>query len=188
MRINIPEDIASLFTRSILETLVVNSLGEIHNDDGPAIESGASKIWVRNNKIHRDDGPALISTSQRIWYSNGFIHRDGAPAIEHTSFCKYREWWQHGKLHRDDGPAVERNDDERWYKMGELHREDGPAISNDYHQEWFINGLRHREDGPAYISKGGGRPEYYLFNNRINKRSFTPKNIEKIKLTRVIEM
>ena len=41
-----------------------NSAGELHREDGPAIEwyNGACE-WFQNNQLHRTDGPAIEYTN-----------------------------------------------------------------------------------------------------------------------------
>jgi len=49
-----------------------NEKGEIHREDGPAVEwSDGLKQWYRNGKVHRLDGPAVISSSGESWFING---------------------------------------------------------------------------------------------------------------------
>ena len=47
--------------------------GELHREDGPAIEySDGEKSWYLNGERHRDDGPAIEwSNGYRVWYRNG---------------------------------------------------------------------------------------------------------------------
>ncbi len=47
--------------------------GELHRDDGPAIEVKRSfvKKWYRHGQLHRDDGPAVIYPSFSVWYRDG---------------------------------------------------------------------------------------------------------------------
>ena len=79
-----------------------NSTGELHRDDGPAVEdANGSKSWYQNDQCHRTDGPAIM-------WSNG-----------------NKSWWQHGLLHRADGPAIEYSDGGKaWYINGKKLTED----------------------------------------------------------------
>ena len=70
-------------------TYWVNSIGELHRVDGPAIE--------RKN-------------ANKEWYQQGRRHRVGGPAIEYENGSK--EWWIEGKRHRVDGPAIEMSNGE----------------------------------------------------------------------------
>ncbi len=65
-----------------------NDKGELHREDGPAIEyNNGTKHWYINNQLHRIDGPA----------------------IEHSDGSKY--WFKNGKRHREDGPYNEYNNE-----------------------------------------------------------------------------
>ena len=50
-----------------------NEEGQIHREDGPAIEYiGDSKSWYRNGKRHREDGPAVEhADGVEYWYLEG---------------------------------------------------------------------------------------------------------------------
>ena len=67
--------------------------GELHREDGPAIEwPNGGKWWYLNGKRHREDGPALEDANgNKEWYLNGKLHREDGPAVEHTNGDK--EWW-----------------------------------------------------------------------------------------------
>ena len=135
-----------------------NNLGQLHRDDGPAVDCNGHKWWYTNGQIHREGGlPAIECTSgTKMWYELGQLHRDGGlPAVEYASGGK--EWLVKGFRHRDGGlPAVERvNGYNKWYVNGELHREGGlPAIeciNGDV--VWFINGEELSfETGLAYMA------------------------------------
>ena len=51
----------------------LNPNGELHRDDGPAIErAGGDKEWYKNGELHRDDGPAIErADGYKAWYKNG---------------------------------------------------------------------------------------------------------------------
>ena len=123
-----------------------NNSGDLHREDGPAIEyTDGSSSWYINGKLHRDDGPALD-------YSNG-----------------YKGWYKNGKCHRESGPAIEWTDgDKCWYKEGKLHRKDGPAIEYSNVKEWWINGKLHREDGPAREFVDGIK-DYWLNGEQVKE-------------------
>ena len=98
-----------------------NKAGQLHREDGPAIEYiNGDKYWYLNGKGHRIDGPA-------VEYANGS-----------------REWYINGQPHRENGPAVEyANGTKAWYLNGKCHREDGPAIiSYDGRKSWCLNGIQ----------------------------------------------
>lgn len=50
-----------------------NEAGELHREDGPAIEGpNGDKEWFFNAKYHREDGPAVIwADGTEEWYLNG---------------------------------------------------------------------------------------------------------------------
>jgi hypothetical protein len=50
-----------------------NNKGELHRDDGPAIEyANGYKEWYKNGKLHRDDGPAVeYVNGDKEWWLNG---------------------------------------------------------------------------------------------------------------------
>jgi hypothetical protein len=50
-----------------------NDAGEIHRDDGPAVEyENGDKLWYINGKRHRIDGPAAeFIKGNNYWYLNG---------------------------------------------------------------------------------------------------------------------
>lgn len=53
-----------------------NELGELHREDGPAIESEKGKSWFKNNKRHNANGPAVINEwgHQEYWLEG--VHYD----------------------------------------------------------------------------------------------------------------
>ena len=71
-----------------------NHVGQLHRDDGPAIEySGGAKYWYRNGEVHREDGPAVIyHNGTRKWLLNGMPHRTDGPAVESGSYCEWHIW------------------------------------------------------------------------------------------------
>lgn len=80
-----------------------NAAGQLHCDDGPAVENTIFKKWYRNGLLHREDGPAIERMDgNNYWYQNGSLHRVNGPAIEFSNGD--REWWTHGMLHRIGGP------------------------------------------------------------------------------------
>jgi hypothetical protein len=54
----------------------VNNKGQIHKEDGPAIEyNSGEKRFYKNGFLHRENGPAIIfSDGAKSWYINGSIH------------------------------------------------------------------------------------------------------------------
>jgi len=50
-----------------------NNAGELHRDEGPAIEQvNGDKFWYQNGLRHRTDGAAVEWPSgNKVWYING---------------------------------------------------------------------------------------------------------------------
>jgi hypothetical protein len=50
-----------------------NSKGELHRDDGPAVEwYDGDQWWLQNGEYHREDGPAIKdSDGYKAWYIEG---------------------------------------------------------------------------------------------------------------------
>ena len=146
--------------------------GNIHRDDGPAIEdANGDKYWFVNGKRHRDDGPAIEDANgDKKWYKDGEIHREDGPAYNENGTKK---WLVDGKYHREDGPAIEfANGDKSWCINGKLHREDGPAVKwTNGDKNWYINGKLHREDGPA-VEYANGTKEWWINGVKMNEYGF----------------
>jgi hypothetical protein len=53
-----------------------NNLGQLHREDGPAIEyPNGTKLWYQNNLLHREDGPAIEwASGTREWWLNGVLY------------------------------------------------------------------------------------------------------------------
>jgi hypothetical protein len=108
-----------------------------------------SKRWYNSKgQLHREDGPAIEwRDGSKHWYINNQLHRIGGPAIERPTGDK--EWYINNRLHREDGPAIDYgNGTQEWFINGLPHRLDGPAIiyrtkhSQKSHKIWFIHGRR----------------------------------------------
>jgi hypothetical protein len=137
------------------------------------VDSEEYKRWYNSNgELHREDGPAVEYTNgDKYWYINGKLHRIDGPAIEYNN--KHKLWYINGKKHREDGPAFEyAGGYKSWYIDGKLHRVDGPAIDNiNGHKEWWIDGKRHRIDGPA-VEWSSGHEEWWINNDNYMKEQF----------------
>jgi len=151
--------------------------GQLHREDGPAIErANGTKGWWRNGKRHRDDGPAWEwADGSKMWWRNGELHRDDGPAIEWADGSK--EWWRDGiqvepfteSMDPDElealatsvlgpQPVTDEEGTVRWFWRGQLHRDDGPAVEYvNGDKSWWRNGLQHREDGPAVEWANGSK-------------------------------
>ena len=78
-----------------------------------------TKYWYLNGQLHREDGPAIEwANGSNSWCLNGHLHREGGPAVEYADGDKY--WYLNGQWHREDGPAIEcANGDKEWYLDGQ---------------------------------------------------------------------
>jgi hypothetical protein len=131
-------------TEDDVKIVYTNSLGRIHNPNGPAV------LWKKENKqeyfLHglrtRKEGPALISDEKE-------------------------EYWYLGKLGNFDpnGWTVKySNGTLEYIKAGKFHRENGPAV--EYHDggwEYYSKGVKTRADGPA-VRYSDGTVEYWYEN------------------------
>lgn len=79
------------------------------------VDEFGTKKWYLNGELHREDGPAIEYTNgTNAWWQHGKCHRIGAPAAEHANGDKY--WYVNDKLHRTDGAAIEYgNGTKDWY-------------------------------------------------------------------------
>lgn len=87
--------------------------------DGLHIDNKGTKTWYLNGEIHREDGPAIETVNgDKYWYKNGMIHREDGPAAEFADGQK--KWLKNGQFHREDGPAIEYAPGiEQWFINGE---------------------------------------------------------------------
>lgn len=164
----------------------VNKKGELHREDGPAVETlCGDKRWYQNGNRHRTDGPAIErSNGSKDWYINGLLHRSDGPAVEHANGNK--SWYVNGKLHRLDGPAIEYPNGmkEHWIDGKFLTEEQFLARTqpssasestmteySDGSKYWHnSSGQLHRTDGPAVIDNGSK----HWFQNCIRHRTDGP--------------
>lgn len=59
------------------------------------ISSSGSKEWRLNGELHREDGPAIEKSSgTKMWFRNGLHHRVDGPAIEYPDGTG--QWWLNG--------------------------------------------------------------------------------------------
>ena len=70
--------------------------GEVHREDGPAVEDpNGDKYWFLNGEHHREDGPAIEhADGRKEWLLNDIHHREDGPAIEFID--GYKGWWLNG--------------------------------------------------------------------------------------------
>lgn len=101
--------------------------GELHRDDGPAVEeNNGNTKWFRNGLQHRDDGPAILYPEYKeAWLIMGHYHRIAGPAIKYADGRE--EWYSYGQLDRKDGPAVTcANGKKEWYEGGKYIKSEHP--------------------------------------------------------------
>ena len=57
---------------------------------------GTRRYYNSAGQMHRDDGPAVeYADGTKGWYQNGLLHRTDGPAIEWAHGIN--EWWLNGK-------------------------------------------------------------------------------------------
>lgn len=68
------------------DTRWFNLEGELHREDGPAIEyKDGSKYYYIKGKRHREDGPAIVyENGDKVYYMNDKLHREDGPAMEYA--------------------------------------------------------------------------------------------------------
>jgi hypothetical protein len=87
-------------------------------------EDGAVRFYNENGQLHREDGPAVEYCKSKHgggnrWFYNGQKHRIGGPAVTHEDGTT--EWWEHGARHRIDGMAIENSQGGgRWFYRGKF--------------------------------------------------------------------
>ena len=74
--------------------------GELHRDDGPAVDTQGTIEWRQHGQLHREHGPARVlrysgTTSEVTWARNGHLHRLDGPAVVLRG---RQEWWADGEL------------------------------------------------------------------------------------------
>ena len=55
-----------------------------------------TKRWWLNGELHREDGPAVeYANGNKAWWLNDKLHRVNGPAVEYGNGDK--DWWLHGR-------------------------------------------------------------------------------------------
>lgn len=73
-----------------------NSAGQLHREDGPAIEWPSGRVEFLLNDGYRSDGPAIITAfGEQLWMKNGEYHREDGPAVIYPNGS--REYWKNHK-------------------------------------------------------------------------------------------
>ena len=100
--------------------------------NGMIKDSDGDRVWYRNGQLHRDNGPAIErEDGTREWYQNDLLHREGGPAYEREDGT--RAWYLNGKLHRGDGPAIEYADGDRSWWLNDIK-----YTEEEYKQELLV--------------------------------------------------
>jgi len=100
-----------------------------------------TRHFNENGELHQEDGPAIeVILNTAVWYKADNLY--GIDGPEYFNVFDRKEWWVNNKRHRTDGPAVEWADGSKeWYIDDRLHRLDGPAvIDTNGNLEWWVNG------------------------------------------------
>jgi hypothetical protein len=116
----------------------VNAAGEIHHENGPAVEYfDGTQSWYINGKLHREDGPAVIyADGATEWRRDGQRHREDGPALELST--GEQQWFYQGERHRADGPAIIRADGEEiWYWHDSQFNKESDWLAAKQHDETF---------------------------------------------------
>ena len=99
-----------------------NESGELHNDEGPAIEyKNGDVVYYINGKRNCYDGPAVIKSNNGgfAYYKNDKLDRDNGPALINNSvkepWCVKIEYAIKGKKHNLYGPAAIYNNGHKLY-------------------------------------------------------------------------
>ena len=89
------------------------------------LENGRVRYLDSAGELHRDDGPAVWHPEEESWWRHGVVHRVGGPAVTRASGSM--EWVQEDVLHRVDGPAIVYQPARwhRWYRWCLRGREAG---------------------------------------------------------------
>jgi hypothetical protein len=77
-----------------------------------------TKWYNLEGQLHREDGPAIERVDgYKAYYINGKLHREDGPAVEWENGDK--SYYINGKLHREDGPALENADGDKYYYIND---------------------------------------------------------------------
>jgi len=65
------------------------------------IRESGDRYWFNSNgELHREDGPAIeYHNGGKEYYENGWLHRIGRPAIEFTKGIRF--WYLRGKQYSE---------------------------------------------------------------------------------------
>lgn len=64
--------------------------------NGILLRDDGTTEWWQDGELHREDGPAIeFPDGTKMWFTKGKLHRDDGPAVERGNGLK--RWWRHGK-------------------------------------------------------------------------------------------
>lgn len=170
-----------LITSKMVRTLVrkVNSAGQFHCEDGPAIVSDSGyQAWCFNGKAHRIGGPAITHSNGRTeWRVHGEYSSPDDPIHTQASACRqtddphntqldaYKQETYARVRYRDEytpkkgnsRPVVTENGDTYWYTGDVIHRDVDPVLGQlpaiecaNGTRYWMKMGVLHREPDPVF--------------------------------------
>jgi hypothetical protein len=91
-----------------------NLLMEVKMDVIKTVYEDRTEYRNEHGELHREDGPAVeYAKGNKYYYINGELDREDGPAVENPD--GHKEYYKNGKLHREDGPAVEYADGSKEY-------------------------------------------------------------------------
>ena len=119
--------------KNIEKTINVKNWGDRPDDfTGIAIDKDGNKVWLLNGELHREDGPAIErAEGTKSWWLNGKRHREDGPAAEWADGSKF--WWLNGKRHREDGPSHEFANGSKLWRLNNKH-----YTEDEYKKEMVI--------------------------------------------------
>jgi hypothetical protein len=99
------------------------------------------EVWVNSdNFLHNENGPAFITEATREYYINGFRSRADGPAVEWEDGTKL--YYKDGVPHRLDAPAVElANGEKYWWINGKPISPEKAKILKIWHDRNNPNGI-----------------------------------------------
>ena len=73
----------------------MKNISNIDSDNGFRLLKYGTKVCKVNGQLHREDGPAVEYTNgDKMWYFNDRLHREDGPAVEYANGKK--SWWING--------------------------------------------------------------------------------------------
>lgn len=75
-------------------------------------EPDGGKLYLVDGQMHREDGPAIDRANEKEWYVKGLLHRENGPArmFKKNLYC---EWFLEGK-HITSASIIQSVFDEHW--------------------------------------------------------------------------